>query len=106
MTFQGNREFINALKETGDVVCVKKEVDWDLEAGAIYRRAMELSGPATLFEKIKGYPQGYRIFGDPLATYRRVAVVLGNEDYSKIRISSTRAPLCLSANKQDGRVKI
>ncbi len=77
MTIKDNQEFINTLKKTGDVVCIKKEVDWDLEAGAISRRAMELSGPATLFDKIKGYPDGYRIFGGPLATYRRVAVALG-----------------------------
>jgi len=77
MAIKDNREFINALKKTGDVVCINKEIDWDLEAGAISRRAMELSGPAALFEKIKGYPDGYRIFGGPLATYRRVAIALG-----------------------------
>ncbi|MFC1906504.1 UbiD family decarboxylase [Chloroflexota bacterium] len=77
MTFKDNREFIEALKRTGDVVSVKKEVDWDLEAGAISRRATELSGPAALFEKIKGYPEGYRIFSGPLATWRRLAIALG-----------------------------
>ena len=29
MAFNGIREFINALEKTGDVVHVKKEVDWD-----------------------------------------------------------------------------
>ena len=77
MAFKDNREFIDALKKTGDVVCIKKEVDWDLEAGAITRRACELYGPAVLFEKIKDYPEGYRIFGGPLATYRRIAVAMG-----------------------------
>ena len=46
MAFKDNREFIDILKKTGDVVLVKKEVDWDMEAGAISRRACELSGPA------------------------------------------------------------
>ncbi len=77
MAIKDNREFIEALKKTGDVVCIGQEVDWDMEAGAISRRAMELSGPAALFEKIKGYPEGHRILGGPLATYRRVAVALG-----------------------------
>lgn len=77
MAFKDNREFIEALKKTGDVVLVKKEVDWDLEAGAISRRACELSGPAILFEKIKDYPEGYRIFAAPVATYRRVAIAMG-----------------------------
>lgn len=77
MAFRDNREFIEALKKTGDVVCIKKEVDWDLEAGAITRRACELYAPAVLFEKIRDYPDGYRIFGGPLATYRRIAIAMG-----------------------------
>lgn len=77
MAFKDNREFIVALEKTGDVVRIKKEVDWDLEAGAICRRACELSGPALLFEKIRDYPEGYRIFAAPVATYRRVAIAMG-----------------------------
>lgn len=77
MAFKDNREFIEALEKTGDVVVVKKEVDWDMEAGAISRRACELSGPAILFQKIKDYPEGYRIFAAPVATYRRVAIAMG-----------------------------
>ncbi len=77
MALKDNREFIDALKKTGDVVCIKQEVDWDLEAGAITRHTNELSGPAAFFEKIKDYPEGYRIFGGPVATYRRIAVAMG-----------------------------
>ena len=77
MAFKDNREFIDALKKTNDVVCIKKEVDWELEAGAVTRRSYELSGPAPLFEKVKDYPEGYRIFGGPLGTYRRIAVAMG-----------------------------
>jgi UbiD family decarboxylase len=61
MVFKDNREFIDVLRRTGDVISIKKEVDWDMEAGAISRRVCELSGPALLFEKIKDYPEGYRI---------------------------------------------
>jgi len=77
MAFKDNRAFIDALEKTGDVVRVKQEVDWDLEAGAIVRRLNEMRGPAPLFEKIKGYPDGFRIFGSPLATFRRLAVAFG-----------------------------
>jgi phenylphosphate carboxylase alpha subunit len=77
MAAKDNRDFIEALKESGDVVVVNKEVDWDLEAGAIARHASEQEGPAILFEKIKDYPDGYRIFATPVGTYRRVAVALG-----------------------------
>lgn len=76
MTFKDNRTFIEALKKTGDVVCISQEVDWDLEAGAITRRTNELYGPAAFCEKIKDYPEG-RILGGPVATYRRVAIAMG-----------------------------
>lgn len=59
------------------MVCIKKEVDWDLEAGAIARRSNEMGGPAVLFEKVKDYPPGYRLFGSPLSTFRRLAIALG-----------------------------
>lgn len=77
MPFEDIRQFIEALDKTGDVVRVKDEVDWELEAAAISRRAYEMRGPATLFEKIKDYPAGYRILGGSLGTYRRVAIALG-----------------------------
>ena len=77
MVFDDNREFIKALEKTGDVVRVKQEVDWDLQAGAISRRACELKAPAPLFEKIKGYPPGYRLLFNPLATHRRLAASFG-----------------------------
>jgi len=31
-------------------------VDWDLEAGAISRKALEEDLPVPFFEKVKGYP--------------------------------------------------
>lgn len=77
MAFKDNRDFMDALSKTGDLVKVKQEVDWDAEAGAISRHALELSGPAILFEKLKDYATGYRIFAGPLGTYRRVALALG-----------------------------
>lgn len=77
MTFNDNRQFVEALAKTGDVVRIQKEVDWDLEASAITGRSCEMQGPACLFEKLKLYPEGGRILGAPLATYRRLAIALG-----------------------------
>ena len=71
------REFMRISESTGDLIRIGEEVDWDLEAGAISRRAYELSGPAILFERIKDYPQGYRILAGPLATWRRMAIAMG-----------------------------
>ncbi len=79
------REFIEVLEKTGDLVRIREEVDWDLEAGAISRLACEKSWPAVLFETIKDYPQGYRILGGPLATWRRVAIAMGLSAGTNVR---------------------
>lgn len=76
MAFKDNREFVTALKETRDVVVVERQVDWDLEAGAIIRYLNEKEGPAVLFTNVKDYP-GHKIFGSPLGTFRRLAIALG-----------------------------
>lgn len=76
MAYKDNREFVEDLEKTGDAVRIQQEVDWDLEAGAIIRRACELRGPAPFFERIKDYP-GHRFFGAPLGTFRRLAVAMG-----------------------------
>jgi 4-hydroxy-3-polyprenylbenzoate decarboxylase len=31
--YKDNREFIKALRKTGDLVTIEQEVDWDLEMG-------------------------------------------------------------------------
>jgi 4-hydroxy-3-polyprenylbenzoate decarboxylase len=51
MSFKDYREFIAGLEKTGDVVRIKQEVDWDLEAGAIARRGCELGSPASFLRK-------------------------------------------------------
>jgi 4-hydroxy-3-polyprenylbenzoate decarboxylase len=76
MPFKDNRQYIEALEKNGDLIRIKQEVDWDREVGAIVRRTNEKSGPAFLAEKIKDYP-GHRIFGGPVASFRRVATALG-----------------------------
>ena len=85
MAFSDLREFIAALERTGDLVRIKKEVDWDMEVGAISRRVFEQSGPALLFEKLKDYPPGYAILNGPVATWRRVAVALGLSPETSVR---------------------
>lgn len=70
------RSFIELLQRTGDAVVVDKEVRWDLQLGAISRRAVEIDGPAILFRNIRDYP-GQGMFVDPIATWRRAAITLG-----------------------------
>lgn len=77
------REFIDVCKKTGDVVIVDKQVDWDLELGAISRRATEIDGPAVVFNNIKDYP-GQSIFVNPISTWRRAAITLGLRPDAKV----------------------
>lgn len=70
------REFLEVLKEAGDLTVVEREVDWDLELGAISRRACELDGPAVWFRSVKDYP-GHSVVANPIATWRRAALALG-----------------------------
>lgn len=78
-----NREYAAALEEFGDLVRIRQEVDWDMEAGAIVRRVCELGAPAPFMERIKDYP-GFRYLGAPLSTYRRLAISLGMDPRSRL----------------------
>lgn len=68
--YRSLRDHIDALREIGELKEVDKEVDWNLEIGAITRRICETSGPAVLFNKIKGMP-GFRALGAPAAASAR-----------------------------------
>lgn len=85
MAFKDHRDFIEALKKTGDVVEVTREVDWDLEAGAIGRRMYEMGGPSVWFKKVKDYPKGYTLYNGSLGTWRRVAISLGLKPETPVR---------------------
>jgi 4-hydroxy-3-polyprenylbenzoate decarboxylase len=41
------------------------------------RRANETGAPAQLFEKLEGYPRGYRLLGGCLSTFARLAIAMG-----------------------------
>jgi 4-hydroxy-3-polyprenylbenzoate decarboxylase len=78
------RDFIAQLKAIGDVQEIEREVDWNLEMGAIARRSMDLRAPAPLFNRIKGVAPGFRAFGapgglsaNPRYKYARVSLALG-----------------------------
>lgn len=81
--FYDMREFMEALEAAGELVRVKTEVDWNLEASAIIRRTNEIGAPAPFFQKIKGYPEGFnRMMGGQMGgsvkgVYRRPAIAMG-----------------------------
>ncbi|MBI4333061.1 MAG: UbiD family decarboxylase [Chloroflexi bacterium] len=70
------RPFITYLEHLNELRQVD-EADPDLEIGAITELSDERNGPALLFVHIKGYPPGYRIVTNLIATPRRLAAALG-----------------------------
>jgi 4-hydroxy-3-polyprenylbenzoate decarboxylase len=59
------REFLAALDEIGELQPIDRQVDWNLEMGAITRRSMDIGAAAPLFNSIKGVEEGFRAFGAP-----------------------------------------
>ncbi len=76
MPFKSHRDFFEVLEKNGELARIRREVNWDLEAGAIGRKVYEGSGPCLLFEKIKDYPAGFRISNGTTGTWSRVALAL------------------------------
>ncbi|MEU0505668.1 UbiD family decarboxylase [Nocardia sp. NPDC005998] len=78
------REFIAELERIGELQQIDREVDWNLEIGAIIRRSYDLRAPAPLFTNITGYQgTGFRVLGAPGALsgeghpLARIALALG-----------------------------
>jgi UbiD family decarboxylase len=78
------REYLDILKELGELQEIDQEVDWNLEMGAIIRRSYDLQESAPLFNKIRDIKPGFRAFGAPAGISKnknqrmsRVAVSLG-----------------------------
>jgi 4-hydroxy-3-polyprenylbenzoate decarboxylase len=73
------RDWIREAERMGELRRVTKEVDWDQELTAIdYLVGKAPQAPSLLFEKIKGYPPGFRVLGNvPGPSNDRVALALG-----------------------------
>jgi 4-hydroxy-3-polyprenylbenzoate decarboxylase len=85
MAFNDHRDFFQTLEKEGELVRISQEVDWDLEVGAIGRRVYEREGPCLLFEKIKDYPEGFRISNGTTGTWSRVALAMGLPKNTPVR---------------------
>ena len=78
------RGYVEALRDIGEVVEVDREVDWNLEMGAIARRCYETGAPAPLFNAVKDAAPGFRAMsallgesGRPGQRLARIALTLG-----------------------------
>ena len=86
MPFKDLREFIAKLEKEGEAQRIEEEIDWNLEAGAMIRRSNELGLPAPFFQKVKDYPNGYRLFGSPLSNHRRVAIAMDMNPNTHVKV--------------------
>ncbi len=69
------REFLNLLERERELKRVRLEVDPEYEIGEIAMRSVKQSGPALLFERVKGSP--YPVAINFLGSDRRIELALG-----------------------------
>lgn len=70
------RSFIGFLESMGEIKKIEG-ADWNLEIGGLTELFSEMRGPALLFDRIKDYPQGFRILTNTFRTPTRLAALLG-----------------------------
>jgi 4-hydroxy-3-polyprenylbenzoate decarboxylase len=54
------RDYLQKMVEMGEFFEIDDEIDWNLEMGAICRRALETGAPSPIFNKVTGCPDGFR----------------------------------------------
>ena len=76
--FESLGDWIEFLKERGEVHENSKPVETRNEIAAIARKVCQTGGRAVLHDNIEGYP-GWRMFHDGFSTRDRIATVFGEE---------------------------
>lgn len=86
------RSFVAALRDAGELAEIEREVDWNLEMGAIARRCYETGAPAPLFADVKDAEPGFRALSAPMSEsaragrrFARIALALGLKPRSGAR---------------------
>ena len=76
MPVEDVREWIDRVEELGELTRVEG-VDPNLELGGLVDLYMgEMENPALLFERMKGYPEGYSLLANVLTSLPRIALSL------------------------------
>ncbi len=70
------RQFIAEIERMGELEVIQ-DADPHLEMGAITELSAEEQGKALLFDRIKGFPEGYRIITNFISTAHRLGVAMG-----------------------------
>ncbi|MFH0914763.1 MAG: UbiD family decarboxylase [Chloroflexota bacterium] len=77
MLFQDLREYIHKVEEIGEYRLIEG-ANVEEEIGAITHLVSEMpNSPLLMFDKIKGYPPGFRVASNLFTTHRRTALALG-----------------------------
>lgn len=76
------REYMEVCEQAGEMITVPREVDWNLEAGAIARRITEIGAPMALMPKMRGVQEGFSVLASPISKgwnndFSRVALAIG-----------------------------
>lgn len=75
--FESLRDYIDKVQEWGDCKIIEG-ADWDLEIGTLTEWAASIEdAPLLLFDRIRGYPPGYRVASNLFTSPRRTALALG-----------------------------
>jgi len=97
------RDFILQCENERELHRVTSEVDWNLELSHIAKIVEERSGPALLFENVKGYKTS--VLSGTLATSRRLAIAMGLPVDSSI-VNLAQEWMKISTSKSAIRPKI
>jgi 4-hydroxy-3-polyprenylbenzoate decarboxylase len=76
MIWRDFRDFLNTVDKRGHLKVVHG-AECKLEIGALTELMCERNGPMLVFDRIPGYPEGYRIATKPYSTPLRSALALG-----------------------------
>src|SRR3972149_4161629 len=68
------RDFIEACEAAGELKRITAEVDWNLELSHIAKLNEERSGPALLFQNVKGYSSP--VLTSACTTTSRLALIM------------------------------
>jgi len=69
------RDFISLCEQAGQPKRIKAEVDWDLELSHVSKLNKEKTGPALLFENVKGHKSP--VLTGAFTSASRLALALG-----------------------------
>ncbi|MDR1659683.1 MAG: UbiD family decarboxylase [Desulfovibrio sp.] len=81
------REYIQTLEKQKLLLEIDTEVDCHLELGAVMKKSNDMKGPALLFNKLKGFPKGFRVLGSPVSAFYKPGLM-----YARIAVSMGLAP--------------